>query len=111
MTPEIIPNSLTRDETRLIWERINFDWKLDFDMLVILKKALEFLERSMECAEILRKEGLTFLTESKQIKKHPLVEVQKVADAQFLMAWRMLNLGIEPPSGLTGRKPTGGGSV
>ena len=107
MTHHKVPMTLKRDETKEIWKKINHDWKLDFDHRVILQKALEFLERSMEAREILDRDGLCFETAQGVIKKHPAIEIQKIADGQFLMAWRMLNLGVEAPLGI-GRPGTGG---
>lgn len=104
MTFDKVPLTLKNAETRKIWKQITEAWELDESGLVILKIALESYDRLIQAKRILDKEGVTVKTDTGQIKKHPACEIEKNARQGFLMAWRMLNLGIEPP-GSIGRPP------
>ena len=96
------PTHLSK-ETREWWRKIEKSWTLDDAAYILLKTALEAYDEMHQAKAILKKEGVTIKTKT-NIKKHPALEMLKVARSQFLASWRMLNFGIEPP-GEIGRPP------
>jgi P27 family predicted phage terminase small subunit len=103
-----IPPTIRTKESKKIWKEITTNWELDESMLILLTIALESYQRLQQAKAILDKTGLIIKTPSGQVKKHPALEAEKVARQGFLMAWRMLNLGIEAP-GAVGRPAGRGG--
>jgi P27 family predicted phage terminase small subunit len=101
-----IPATIKTKEGRKIWKDVTNNWELDESMIILLTVALEAFERLQQAKRILDKTGLIIKTPSGQVKKNPCVEVEKVSRQNFLMAWRMLNLGIESP-GAVGRPGKG----
>ena len=95
-----IPKTLKSLEVKKIWTEITEAFELDESGLIVLKVALESYDRMIEARKILDTEGLTIVTPSGQVKKHPANEIEKTARAGFLMAWRMLNLNIDPPGAI-----------
>jgi len=95
-----IPKSLKKSASKKIWTEITEAWEIDESGMVLLMTALEAYERYLEAKEILDKHGFVYKTSSGQLKKNPALEVEKVARGQFLIAWRMLNLGIDPPGNI-----------
>ena len=91
-----IPRHLSK-EARGIWRTIENEWELDGHSKIILLVALEAFDEFRAAQAELKKDGMTFKTPTNQLKKHPALEVLKVARGQFLHSWKMLNLGIEPP--------------
>ena len=56
-------------------------------------KGLESLDQADEAARIIRKEGLSQVSERSRLKRqHPLLNTQKEAMACFLKVWKVLEL-------------------
>lgn len=102
-----IPASIKSKEARKICKDVTGNWELDESMIVLLTVALQSYQRMQDAKRILDKVGVIIKTPSGQIKKNPAAEVEKTSRAGFLIAWRMLNLGVELPGPIG--KPGGGG--
>lgn len=95
------PKDIDKDAVRK-WRLIVDNWELDESGLLILEEALRSDMRLRQARAILDREGITVTTGPGMIRKHPAAEIEKEARSGFLQAWRMLNLGIDPP-GVIGR--------
>lgn len=89
------PKGLDREAARK-YKLIMEAWELDESAEIILQEALLSEMRLRQAREILNKEGITVTTGNGMTRKHPAAEIEKEARSGFLMAWRMLNLGIDP---------------
>lgn len=80
-----------------LWKMVDDEWLLDKNALIILMAALEAYDRYHQAKDLLDKEGIVIDSPTGQRKKHPAVEVERIARIGFLRAWRMLGLDVEPP--------------
>ncbi len=104
MTAKRPPQHLSA-ESRLLWTKLNAEWDFDLSQLVILKTALEAYDRLQAARRAIERHGVTTSKgPSGLLRANPAVAIEEHARAGFLQAWRMLNLGIEPPGGI-GRPP------
>ena len=91
------PPSHLSSESKKWWRKIEESWELDDSAYILLKTALEAYDEMQKAQELIRKQGLIVKFPSGIVRKHPVLEVLKVARQGFLQAWRMLNFGVEPP--------------
>ncbi len=96
MTPTTPPKHLS-PESKCIWREMNDLFEFDLSFLVILKVALEAYDRLQHARKTIKKEGLTVVSSTLVVRKHPAIEVEKDSRAGMLQAWRMLNVHLEPP--------------
>ena len=81
-----------RQEARKLWREVYQGFDLDAEGKATLTVAVISLSRFLDAREQLDKHGLTFTTQSGQVKKHPLVEVEKISRAGFLASMAALGL-------------------
>lgn len=106
MTTKKPPDSLSK-EARRYWIDLNREWDFDRQALIVLKTALEAYDRLNAARETIDREGVSYRTDTGYIRENPALKVEKQARDGFLAAWRMLNLGLEPPmtaAGAVGEK-------
>lgn len=72
------------------FRKIVSKFDLEAHELEILHGTCDCLQRFYEVREILDRDGLVFKTESGQIKKHPLAEVERQSWASFLSGMKAL---------------------
>jgi phage terminase small subunit len=92
------PTNLS-NAARLHWQRINREYELTPDAAMILETGLQNWDMGQDARALLRKDGLVIGT-----KRHPALEILKMADTTFLRAMRELGLNISDP-GDVGRPP------
>lgn len=97
------PESLSK-ESKTAWKTLLEEWELDLAAQMTLRVALEAWDRLQEARRAIDDEGPYYETETGFKREHPALKIEKEARSGFLMAWRMLNLGIEEP-GQIGRPP------
>jgi len=71
--------------------------------LEILDRAIESFIRMKEAAAIVDKEGLTVKNRFSEVREHPMLNTERKARAQFLLAIKQLNLDVLPPNHRIGR--------
>ena len=98
------PEHLTR-EAKSWWRKINDEWELGNDALLVLRGALEAFDRCQQARKLLAKEGLMVLDRFEQQKAHPAVSIERDSRLQMVKCWRSLNLDVEPPRSGPGRPP------
>lgn len=96
MTAKSPPRTL-KAEGRRLWLELNRAWEFDGEAMLLLKVALEAYERLSAVREQIDREGAVLKSPSGVAHAHPGLRVEKEARSGFLQAWRMLNLGMEPP--------------
>ena len=84
-----------RSEAKRLWRDIVAQWEFSPDALAVLKIMVWAFGSYLDAKEILDQEGRTFKTTSGQIKKHPMVEIEKTSRAAFLQAVKQLDLQEE----------------
>ena len=84
-------------ETKRLWKQLCHEWDFDHSALILMKTALEAYDRLQTARREIDRDGTTITTPTGHLKPHPSLRIEKEARAGFLMAWRMLNLNIEPP--------------
>ena len=93
------PKNLTK-LAKKIYRKITSEWELDPSADLLLVTALEAWDEYQAARKQLQAEGYTVKNpKTGLVRKHPSVEILKISRAQFLMAWRSLNLDIAPPEG------------
>lgn len=92
----MVPRHLTKESKR-IWRRIAKHWELEETEQVLLKVALEAYDRLQSARQKIADNGETYKTETGYVRENPLLKIEKEARSGFLQAWRMLDLGIDPP--------------
>ena len=86
-----------RSEVQIFFDEILKNFELEADSLKVFQVACHSLDRYLEAKEKLDREGITYMTSTGNVKKHPANEIEKVAKAQFLQAMRMLGISdLEP---------------
>ena len=98
------PDHLSR-EAKGWWRKINAEWELGADALLILRSALESFDRCDQARKLLDKEGLVILDRFEQQKAHPAATIERDSRLQMVRCWRALNLDVEPPRSGPGRPP------
>jgi P27 family predicted phage terminase small subunit len=87
-----------RPEVQKFFDQILSEFDLEADSMKVFQVACNSLDRYLEAKEKLDNEGITYMTQSGNIKKHPANEIEKVAKAQFLQAMRMLGISAVEPN-------------
>lgn len=75
-----------------LWSDAQTEFGLGPDALSTLRVSCTAYQRLLEAEQILKDEGLTFLTSTGQIKQHPACQIVKNERAGFLAAIRLLGL-------------------
>ncbi len=88
------PRGLGREAKRL-WLDCHEDFCFGPDSLALLRVACFALERLLQAKKILDREGVTFKTETGQIKQHPACSVEKDARSGFVQAIRLLGISYD----------------
>jgi P27 family predicted phage terminase small subunit len=78
-------------EMKRFWKRVNEEYELSRDCLLILKTACEANDRAQQAREIIATEGLIVNN-----RRHPASDVEAQAQSLFLRAMRQLGLDVEP---------------
>ncbi len=85
-------------ETKRHFNLIKGEFDIDAEAIHLLLGTMERYDRYYQCQRTLEKDGLTFKTQSGQVKVNPLVTEQKNAWAGYLAGIRALGLlNIEEP--------------
>ena len=95
-------------ETKKFFRTTHAEWDYPDDEERVLCATCENLDMFWRATEQLDSEGLTFTTETGQVKKHPATEIQKTAWAGFLAGCRLLGIcskQSEEPKRGPGRPP------
>jgi len=91
----------THKNAKVFYKEIESEYQLSGDELILLGGICENLSVYWIAADLLAGEGLTFTSESGQIKKNPAVEIMKNAWAGFLSGCRLLQI-CQPGEKLVG---------
>ena len=95
-----VPATLS-ERSKDVWGEVSECFEIDAAHATMLQTALEALDRYNEAREILNKEGICFTNEaSGLVKLHPATRIEKESRQGFIMAWRALQLDLEPPRGV-----------
>ena len=91
------PTHLSTAAKRL-WNDILDVYAIDDDPAgqIILRVALEALDRSQEARKAINKAGITVTGRDGQVRSHPLLTVERDNRAAFLAGLKALNLDLEP---------------
>jgi P27 family predicted phage terminase small subunit len=92
-------------EARRLWVSLVSEWSFNGAELEILRTALESRDRYQQARRQIDKEGLTVVSETGVVHKHPAVEVEKIARSGFLQAFKMLGLREDELPARLGRPP------
>ena len=102
MKPPTAPKDLCL-EAKKLWRDVFAEYDVGADAREILRVGCISLTRYLQAKEILDREGLVFKTETGQVKKNPVCQIEKDSLTSFLQAMRLLGLEFEQP------KPRGPG--
>jgi P27 family predicted phage terminase small subunit len=92
-------------ESRAWWRTLVSEYTIDDDAgLLILRTAMESLDRLRGAQAILRAEGICVKDRFGQPRQHPATMVERDAKTALLRSLKALNLDIQPP-GPVGRPP------
>jgi len=97
MTRKTPPDDLSLTARRL-WMRLNRDWELDLQSLMVLRIGLLAYDQAISARAQILKDGAVLTTPTGFSKPHPLLAIEKEARQGFLQAWRMLAFNVEPPA-------------
>ena len=100
------PPKKIRPEAKNLWKSVHKDYQIEDASREILRVACLSLSRFLEAREKLDKEGLTFTTNSGQVKKNPLIEIEKISRQGFLSAMNSLGLEVESDNKNRPGRPT-----
>ena len=89
-------NENFRPEAENLWRSVHENFEVDAEALEILRTACRCYSRYLDADDVLSKEGVFFTSDGGLKRKHPAVEVMKVAHAAFISAMRRLNLDWQP---------------
>ena len=89
------PDHLSR-EAKNWWRKINGEWELGADALLLLRGSLESFDRCEQARKLLDKDGLVVLDRFGQQKAHPAASIERDSRLQMVRCWRALNLDVEP---------------
>jgi len=85
------------EDSKLLWYDIIPRRAVSPERLVLLEVALFALDRSEQCRNIIKEEGLVATTEATgAVHAHPLLKVERESRGQFLVAWSHLGLDFDP---------------
>jgi len=90
-------------EARGFFRDITAQFEIDEKHHAIFYGTCENLDRFYRCNEILQTDGLTFKTESGQVRKHPACQISKDSWSGFLQG--MKSLGLHEYQSKLGRPP------
>jgi hypothetical protein len=90
----VAPSHLAKEEVRL-WDELVKTYRFDdAASLELLAVALEARARARTCREQVRAEGQTVRDDRGVLRAHPLLSVERSAQAAFLSAMRLLRLDL-----------------
>lgn len=90
-------------EARRLWKSILEQYEIDDDAgFLLLRTAMESLDRMREAQTILQKDGIVIADRFGQKRQHPATLVERDAKNMLLRSLKSLNLDITP-SGPIGR--------
>jgi P27 family predicted phage terminase small subunit len=79
------------------WTTVTHTYVLESHHLLLLEAACDAWDRTTQARDTLRREGLTVPSASGGSRKHPAVDIERDARAQFITALRTLDLDVEMP--------------
>ncbi len=83
-------------EERKLWKQILNEYPIDDRPgELVLQTGLEAHARMRQCRELIEAQGMTTVDRFGQLRAHPLLSAERDARAQFLMAFRQLDLRPE----------------
>jgi hypothetical protein len=88
------PRHLDAEEASLWIELVGMYALDDPASLALLSSALEGRMRARLCREQVARDGQTVLDDHGTMKSHPLLQIERNAQSQFLSAMRLLRLGL-----------------
>jgi hypothetical protein len=77
---------------RRIWNQILSGLEFSVSELQTLETGLDCLRRRDQARQILEREGLVMVSKSGTQHKHPAIEIEKIANAGWIAAFRALSL-------------------
>ena len=88
MTSKRIPKAPKniRPEASKLWRQVHHDFDIDPEATQILTVAVISLSRFLDIRETIDREGSTYETPTGQLKKHPGLEVEKIARQGFFIS-------------------------
>ena len=93
------PPALSREAKRL-WEAVTTSFELDGPGLMLLRLALEALDRLRQAQAMVRREGLTVVNpKSGALQCHPALRCEVEARQAILRCWAALGLDFVPVPG------------
>jgi phage terminase small subunit len=91
---------------RRLWTELCVNWKFNAAELAVLQSALEALDRLESARRLIDVEGLTVVhRDTGVVRKHPAIEVEKIARSAFYQGIRQLGLREDELPKRLGRPP------
>ena len=103
LQPPAPPAGLSR-EAKKWWREITDEYGIsDSGGLLLLRTALEALDRMRQAQKAIKKDGATVLDRFEQRKPHPLLVIERDSRAAMIQALKALNLDVIPLHDRPGR--------
>lgn len=80
---------------RKLYQAITAEYEFSASEIETLKVGIDCLRRRQQAREIIDREGLTLMSASGTAHKHPAIEIEKIATAGWIAAFRALALKTE----------------
>lgn len=93
-------------EAKTVWREILAEWELANSDFLVLGQMCESLMLLRVAEADIEKNGLT-IHSGKALKANPAITAVKVARAQLLSSWKLLNLVTPEEKAKLGRPPSG----
>jgi P27 family predicted phage terminase small subunit len=88
------PQHLAAEEAKL-WDQLVRTYRFDDPAsLELLTQACEARGRARQAREMVQNEGSTYKDDRGNLKAHPMIAVERSAEASFLSAFRLLRLDL-----------------
>jgi len=106
MTNKEPPEGLS-EKSRKIWLKINRNYELEYEHMILLKVALESLDLMIIARKCIDEQGIQIKQPSGFFRNNPALTVYKDSRNGFLQAWKQLGLPPEENENEVGRPPGG----
>ena len=94
------------ERSKRIWKDVLEEWALDKSLLVLLRVALEALDRREEARKVIKKDGIVVVSPSGMQRAHPALKIERESTSAFLSKRRAIGFNLDPPQ--EQGRPTGG---